>query len=67
VSDFATAAIAAARAALGLLGWPAEIFWQATPADLLLVLEARLGTADVPDVPDVAALKRMMESHADGR
>jgi hypothetical protein len=64
VSDFATAAIAAARAALGLLGWPAEIFWQATPADLLLVLEARLGTADVPDV---AALKRMMESHADGR
>jgi hypothetical protein len=67
VSDFASAARTAARAALGLLGWPAEIFWQSTPADLLLVLEARLDTADVPDVPDVAALKRMMESHGDGR
>ena len=33
----------AARVATGLLGWTPETFWRATPQDLRLALEGRLG------------------------
>ena len=33
----------AARLATGLLGWPPDVFWRATPQDLRLALEGRLG------------------------
>lgn len=33
----------AARLATGVLGWTPEAFWQATPQDLRLAIEGRLG------------------------
>ncbi|MGK2284713.1 phage tail assembly chaperone [Pedomonas sp. V897] len=40
---FADICAEAARVATGLLGWPPQVFWQATPQDLWLALEGRLG------------------------
>lgn len=40
---FADTCADAARLAMGLLGWPPETFWRATPQDLRLALEGRLG------------------------
>lgn len=42
---FATLARAAATVATGLLGWPPEQFWAATPAELQLAIEGRFGGA----------------------
>ena len=36
----------AARIATGLLGWTPEDFWQATPQDLRLAIEGRLGRGE---------------------
>ena len=40
MTRFAEAALAAGRAACGVLGWTANEFWQATPAELALALSA---------------------------
>lgn len=48
----------AARLATGVLGWTPEQFWRATPQDLRLAVEGRLGRSAVSDFgrADLAAL-----------
>jgi len=59
VSDFAGAARAAGALACGVLGWRVEDFWAATPADLLMAVEAR--AAPPGDAVGRGELRDMME------
>lgn len=43
--EFSNVARSAAVVATGLMGWPADRFWAATPAELLLAMEGRFGTS----------------------
>ncbi len=58
---FALAAAFAAHLAQRL-GWPPDVFWAATPADLRLAL----GPAAEADTLDPGTLKRLMEAYPDG-
>lgn len=49
MNDLAALCEAAARIATGVLGWPPEQFWQATPQDLRLAIEGRLGLGAASD------------------
>lgn len=40
-----------ARIAMGVLGWTPEIFWQATPAELMLAVGGLTGGASTPPAP----------------
>lgn len=60
---FAEAARVAARVAAGL-GWPPELFWAATPADLRNALGLDLA-AETP--ADATLLSRLMEAFPDDR
>lgn len=40
---FADGALEAARFACGQLGWTADVFWAATPAEIVTALEGRFG------------------------
>ena len=62
--SFAEAARAAVRVAAALLGWPPEVFWAATPADLRNALGIDLA-AETPG--DATLLSRMMEAFPDDR
>lgn len=61
--SFAEAARVATRVAAGL-GWPPEIFWAATPADLRNALGIDLA-AEAP--ADATMLSRLMEAFPDDR
>jgi uncharacterized phage protein (TIGR02216 family) len=54
----------AARVATGVLGWSPDAFWGATPAELRLALEGRVGAVD--DRGLTATIARMMEEFPDG-
>lgn len=62
---FAEMCAAAARVAMGLLGWPPDAFWQATPQDLRLALEGRLGRASAHGLGR-AELEQLMARFPDG-
>jgi uncharacterized phage protein (TIGR02216 family) len=64
-SRFDGAAARLAGIAGALLGWRAEEFWRATPAELAAVLAALTGEERAPTV-DRADLKRLMERYPDG-
>lgn len=60
---------AAARVAMGLLQWPPEVFWRATPAELRLALEGRIQgpRADPPvDRAELTALCRRFPDQSPG-
>lgn len=56
----------AARVATGLLGWSAEAFWRATPAELATALEGRLGEGEALAGMTRAGLRAMIEGERDG-
>jgi uncharacterized phage protein (TIGR02216 family) len=51
------------RLALGVIGWPPETFWRATPRELAAALDGRFGWVGVP--ADRAALDRLMAAYPD--
>lgn len=61
---FAGAACRLAGQTALLLGWRPAEFWNATPAELHIVLQA-FGTAEV-DCADQAQLAKLMEQFPDG-
>lgn len=58
MSDLTAMCGMAARIATGVLGWPPEQFWRATPQELRLAIEGRLGRGAAADFgrADLAAL-----------
>jgi uncharacterized phage protein (TIGR02216 family) len=62
--SFGEAALIAVRVAAALLGWPPELFWAATPADLRNALGVDLA-AETP--ADATLLSRLMEAFPDDR
>lgn len=46
----------AARVGLGVLQWPPDVFWRATPAELRLALEGRFGRSGAAAPLDRAEL-----------
>ena len=57
--SFADAAGRLAGLAGALLGWPPEMFWTATPAELAAVLNALAPQSETAGVDDLARLKEM--------
>lgn len=55
---FGRCAARLSSAASTLLGWKPDEFWNATPAELALALEAPADAAQGPDVATIAALRR---------
>lgn len=55
----------AARVATGLLGWSPEEFWRATPQDLRLAVEGRLGRSETAGFGQ-AELAALMARFPDG-
>lgn len=53
----------ALRLALGVIGWPPDTFWRATPRELAAALEGRLGRIGAP--ADRGALDRLMAAYPD--
>lgn len=51
--------------ALGKLGWSAEEYWQATPAELRMALQGRLAAAPGEPVRSVD-LERLLKEFPDG-
>ena len=47
-----------------VLQWSPDVFWSATPDELMTIFEALAG--DVPVPPGTAALARLMEAFPDG-
>lgn len=45
-------------------GWPPDVFWAATPAELAALVRACAG--DGGDPPDEATMRRMREAFPDG-
>jgi uncharacterized phage protein (TIGR02216 family) len=58
IERFGAAATRLCNAASMLLGWRPDEFWNATPAELTLALQAPAGEADVPDRTTIEALRR---------
>ncbi|WP_448582472.1 phage tail assembly chaperone [Thermaurantiacus sp.] len=63
MTPYAELARLAARVATGVLGWSPDQFWNATPAELRLALEGRLGSA--PTAITEADLERLMREFPD--
>lgn len=61
---FADAAGRLAGVAGLLFGWPPDMFWCATPAELDALARAMTGEATAP--PDAATLARLREAFPDG-
>jgi uncharacterized phage protein (TIGR02216 family) len=51
------------RLALGVIGWPPDVFWRATPRELAAALDGRFGRTSAP--VDRAALDRLMAAYPD--
>jgi uncharacterized phage protein (TIGR02216 family) len=64
VSAFAEAAVRLAGLAALRLGWPPDIFWNATPAELAAIVRA--GAEDAPEPVDARALRALLEENPDG-
>lgn len=64
MSDFTRQARQAAMLATGQMGWRPIEFWEATPAELMLALEGRLGPASAPLAR--GELDRLKERLGDG-
>lgn len=65
---FLDLALTAGRVATGLLGWPPDHFWAATPAELALAIEGRIGVGVEACAPlDAGSLQRLMREMPDGR
>jgi hypothetical protein len=62
--NFAASAARLAGMAGALLGWTADIFWAATPAELVAILDALSPPGEIP--PDSPTLSRLMEQFPDG-
>jgi hypothetical protein len=54
---FGEAAARLCNAAAQLLGWRPNEFWDATPAELALALQAPEASAEPPDAETIARLK----------
>ncbi|MCZ8314355.1 phage tail assembly chaperone [Phreatobacter sp.] len=52
------------RLAFGVLGWPPQLFWQATPRELAAALEGCFGRIAAP--LDRSGLERLMAAFPDG-
>ena len=46
------------NAAAAILGWRPDEFWNATPAELALALQAPTAVAECPDLEAIEALRR---------
>lgn len=57
--SFADSANRLAGLAGALLGWPPEMFWTATPAELAAVLNALTPRSETAGADDLARLKEM--------
>lgn len=57
--SFAQSAGRLAGLAGALLGWPPEMFWSATPAELAAVLNALSPPSETAGADDLARLKEM--------
>jgi uncharacterized phage protein (TIGR02216 family) len=61
---------AAARRLAGLagvvLGWPPDIFWAATPAELAAPVAVLTGEGSASAPPDAATIARLKEAFPDG-
>jgi len=63
---FADSAARLAGYAGALLGWPATVFWQSTPAELAVVIRALSGEGDGTAAPLASAdVARLMEQFPD--
>lgn len=47
-----------------MFGWPPDVFWRATPAELAALVRAVAGESVAP--PDSATIAAMREAHPDG-
>lgn len=65
MTGFAETARRAAGVACGVLGWRADDFWAATPADLLIVIAA--WQPAMPDALGRVELTELMKRDTDGR
>lgn len=66
--EFAALALAASRVATGILGWPPDLFWRATPAELAHAIAGRIGGPEGAAMPLRSAdLARLIEEMPDGR
>lgn len=63
---FGAAALKLAGFAGAFLGWGAEAFWGATPAELGAVIAALKGEGDMPAPPDADVIAKMREAYPDG-
>ncbi|MGR6330428.1 phage tail assembly chaperone [Sphingomonas sp. XXL09] len=66
MSRFAVAATRLAGMAGVTLGWPPDVFWQATPAELAAVVRAAAGAECGGEPPDAALIARLRKEHPDG-
>ncbi len=68
IRDFRALAEMAARLATGPMGWSPAAFWAATPAEMVLALEGRMGGPAAGAVAPVgrAGLARLLEEMPDG-
>jgi uncharacterized phage protein (TIGR02216 family) len=65
VAELGAAARRLAGIAGAALGWSADQFWQATPAELAAVIEALAGTGGAAPL-ERETLSRLMEAFPDG-
>lgn len=63
--DFGAAATRLAGFAGAALGWPPDMFWRATPAELAAVVAVLVGEGD-PAPPDASTMARLREAFPDG-
>jgi hypothetical protein len=63
---FAPVALRLAGVAGWQLGWGADQFWSATPAEMEAVASAMLEGAAVPDAPSALDMARLQEMFPDG-
>ncbi len=67
MSRFAAAATRLAGMAGVTLGWPPDVFWQATRAELAAVVRAATGAGGGGgEPPDAALIARLRKEHPDG-
>lgn len=66
-AGFAGLAATASRVATGILGWPPDLFWRATPAELAHAIAGRTGVHADSMMPLAGPeLMRLMQEMPDG-
>lgn len=64
---FAGHAAKLAGIAAAIAGWPPDLFWNATPAELAVVLDALTGGDEAAGIPPAAdTIAALRELHPDG-